>query len=212
MRQPHLHLDINPQELANPKWTIENGQEFTSGGVIIVEKVDGLPPKLGEKRFTREDGPALMEYLAIKYQPYLFEEYLSNSQSSFYDNNLRRAILELAIACEINVKRFIFGSNSIASGVFEYYEDKTRSLGRVIDLIGPAAKRAFGTSFKETNENDYRNIDNLYRCRNKIAHRGELSFRDDAGNTHLVENDDFVKWWTSVEQLRNWLESFRGKY
>jgi hypothetical protein len=209
LHQPHLHFDIHPNELVNPIWTDNTGKiHKLKIRTFISEKPDGLQSELGEKRFTKDDDKNLLKCLGERYQPNLAEEFLSDSRNSYYKNNLRRAILELAIACEILVKRYFFGSNSVASGVFEYDEDKSRIVGRVIDLIGPSAKRAFGISFKEDKEEDYKNIDNLFRCRNKIAHIGELIYRDDSGITHKGEKGDFKKWWHSVEQLRNWLDRF----
>lgn len=51
----------------------------------------------------------------------------------------------------------------------------------------------------------YNNIVFLFRCRNKVAHRGELIYKDDSGILHPVDNDKLAEWWKSVTVLREWL-------
>ena len=210
LQQPHQNISLDPQDIQNPYWTDEARQELRTGSVFFVSQIHGLQSLLSEKRFTQDEDVNFTNSLENRLAPSLHEELLSDSQTAYYEGNLRRAILELAISCEILVKQFFFAGNPIASSAFEYFEDKSPSGVKVIDLIDQVAKRAFGSSFKETNRDDYRNMDFLFRCRNKIAHRGELIYRDDGNNLHNVTKDDFVQWWRSLETLRNWLYSYRA--
>ena len=69
------------------------------------------------------------------------------------------------------------------------------------------AKQAFGKSFKEDEKYHYDNIDSLFRCRNKVAHRGELIYKDDYGILHSVDKDLLTVWWDSVAVLLVWLHA-----
>jgi hypothetical protein len=113
----------------------------------------------------------------------------------------------LAIACEIVVKRCFFAEDSPAGAAFDYLEDKAKVNVRVLELIDAVAQVAFGKSFKIECSQDYRNIDYLFRCRNKIAHRGELSLRDDSGGKLLPDKKLIETWFKSVLALKAWLES-----
>jgi hypothetical protein len=115
-------------------------------------------------------------------------------------------ILELAIGCEIMVKRTFFSQNTPAGAAFDYFEDKALVRVKVIDLIDRVASEAFGRSFKEDHPNHYKNIDYLFRCRNKIAHRGSLSYRDDSGDSQEASFDTIKDWWVSISELRCWLK------
>ena len=75
-----------------------------------------------------------------------------------------------------------------------------------MDLIHVVAKRAFGRSFKEEQASHYKNIDFLFRCRNKVAHRGELIYRDDSG-VHTVDKEMLAVWWESALTLLKWLKA-----
>jgi hypothetical protein len=74
---------------------------------------------------------------------------------------------------------------------------------RVIDFIDGVAREAFGKSFKQDHPKDYNNIDHLFRCRNKVAHMGELSYRVQQ-NVITADYELVARWWDSVILLINW--------
>ena len=67
--------------------------------------------------------------------------------------------------------------------------------------------KRFARSFKKEEPCNFQRIDYLFRCRNKIAHRGELSFREDSGKTVVVDAPLVESWWQAVVILRVWLQS-----
>jgi hypothetical protein len=192
----------------NPEWSDETGQQIEGGSrVIAASPAPGLGQyHLGTKKLSPDDYPDLQAALDDLYEPELYEQFLSDAQIAFFEQNLRRSVLEMAIACELYVKSFFFGNSNLSSITFDYYEDKGRISFRVIDLIDNVAKRAFGVSFKEENFNDFRNIGYLFRARNKIAHRGKILYRDDSG--HLIEVSEGLidEWWNSTFKLISWLK------
>lgn len=77
---------------------------------------------------------------------------------------------------------------------------------RVLDLLDPVSREAFGNSFRSEHPDEYRDIDHLFRCRNKVAHRGELSYRDDRGTRVSVNATMVSRWWNSILVLVKWLD------
>ena len=76
---------------------------------------------------------------------------------------------------------------------------------RVVDLLHRVARDAFGRSFRVDDPASYGDIDHLFRCRNKVAHRGELLYRDDEGNRVGVDAAMVERWWNSTLRLHGWL-------
>jgi hypothetical protein len=94
----------------------------------------------------------------------------------------------------------------VATAAFDYLEDRGRINIRVIELLDGVAKHTFGESFKEAKLDAFHAIDFLFRCRNKVAHKGELSFRDDSGTKHRVDRKMLERWWASIDELMRWIE------
>lgn len=69
------------------------------------------------------------------------------------------------------------------------------------------AEEAFSRSFRANHPDQYKDIDHLFRCRNKIAHRGELSYRDDSGVTQPVDYNTVESGWNSIMSLIEWIET-----
>lgn len=137
----------------------------------------------------------------------LFDELLSDAQSAVIDGNVRRSVLELAIAIEVLVKNSFFAADTVAGAAFEYVESAGGRRIRVLDLLGGASKNAFGQSFKEAAPQDFTNIDFVFRTRNSIAHRGKCQFRDDDGKIVEVSRIDLQAWWNSALSMNRWLAS-----
>lgn len=149
--------------------------------------------------------PELLSFLAEPEQPSLSETLLSDAQSAWFEGNPRRSVLELAICTEVIVKRKFFAESSPAGAAFDYLEDKAKISVRILELLDKIALEAFSRSYRNDSPDDYRAIDHLFRCRNKIAHRGELAFRDDTGTLIQVDKALVATWWSSVINLREWL-------
>lgn len=193
---------------SNPKWTNAKNKVVGKSGIVITSiRVPGLHGELGVKKLNSKMLGALESFLTDPIAPTLTEQLLSDAQSAWFEDNLRRAILELAIACEVAVKRRFFADDSPAGAAFDYLEDKAQVNVRVLELMDRVALEAFGRSFKAQHPNDYLNIDYLFRCRNKVAHRGELSFRDDTGKETTVNKKVVATWCNSAVVLKEWLSS-----
>ncbi|NKE71902.1 hypothetical protein [Candidatus Manganitrophus noduliformans] len=209
LRTPSLQeFPANHQYFSNAKWTDENNKIVGKAGVTIVsEKVPGLYGELGVKKLNLETLGALEDFIGHPISLPLTQQLLSDAQSAWFEGNLRRAILELAIACEIAVKRQFFANDSPAGAAFDYLEDKAQVNVRVLELMDRVTLEAFGKSFKTEYPNDYKNIDYLFRCRNKVAHRGKLIFRNDSNQEITVNGKTVSDWWGSAIILMEWLSA-----
>ena len=219
-RHPNLRelsfFDLLKQEeqFCNPTWQTLAGIPLAvsaspvSSGVISIPGIGLLREDFfGISLFTSDESPNLERWISsADHDIGLGDQLLSDAQSAALSNNIRRAVLELVISIEVVVKGAFFKQAKIAGAVFEYLEDKGRETIKVVELLDGAASSAFGESFKAAWPKSYKDIDHAFRCRNKIAHRGEVKFRDDAGNWHTPDNELLRQWWTSTIEMFNWLE------
>lgn len=202
-----LEFHADEECFQNAKWTDENGTLAGIGpSVGVATAIPGLWGELGVKKLTFGDSQKLQEALANSIEPSLFEQILADARTALFEQHLRRAVLELAIACEILVKRTFFSENAISGVAFEYLEDKSKINVKVLELIDGVAKEAFGRSFREDHPTDYRSIDHLFRCRNKVAHRGVLSYREDS-IVYTVDENLIKTWWSAVDRLHSWMSA-----
>ena len=208
MRTPNLLEFTGGDKFLNPHWTNETGKEIepgiiTVGGHVIHPRG---PLLLGEKDFTEAEDEKLRYVLQNDIAIELHMAFLADAQTSVINGKLRRAVLEMAIACEVAVKGALFANSTTAGATYEYLEEKGRVHIKVIELIDGVAKAVFGQSFKDADPDAYKDIDHLFRARNKVAHRGDLIYRDDCGTKHNVDRPTLAAWWASVETLMSWID------
>jgi len=212
MNTPRLReFSMHDAQFDNPEWTNRDGEKLQSG--LVKFTVSLLPFRdrglLGEKDFTENEDTALGDALQNDLDIKTHREFLSDAQTSILNGKLRRAILEMAIACEVAVKGAFFAKGSVAGAAYEYLENKKNLRVRVLELVGGAAKAAFGESFKDVDPGAYTHIDFLFRTRNKVAHRGEMFYLDDENNEHQVDRSILETWWESVDKLMEWIAKHR---
>lgn len=193
--------------LHNPRWFDEEGQELIHGGIFVAPPIPGIHGNLGARKLTPKELPELQKYIIEPVDVKIDLTLLSDAQSAWYEKNLRRSILELAICTELMVKRRFFAQESPAGAAFDYLEDKAKVSVSVPDLMDAVANEAFERSYKKEQPDNFTKINYLLRCRNKTAHRGELTYRDDKGKIINVDASIVESWWYSVVDLKKWLES-----
>jgi hypothetical protein len=147
----------------------------------------------------------LQEAIESSLDPELHEELLAHARASAAAGNVRRAVLEAAIALEVLGKNWMLADGPKSGPAFEYLEDRGKLSVRAIELFDSVSRHVVGTSFKDADPGAFEHIDFLFRTRNKIAHRGAAVFRDDQGNIHSVTGKDLESWWESIEALVDWV-------
>jgi len=205
LRQPLARAltDLNAA-LLNAEWTDELGGKIDSGIHFLAA---GLGPRrdvFGIRALTRKHDKLFGASLAIGKSPSLHLEILSDAQAAVLEGNVRRAVLELAVACEVFAKHTFYGASSGAALVFEALEDRGKTHVRVLELIDIGGDALYGNSFRVFDRNAYTDIEHLFRARNKVAHRGIAVFRDEKGQLQTVDAKRLKRWWQSVEKLFAW--------
>lgn len=187
--QPMLdELPYHIDSLNNPEWTDQDGVEVGQGpGHITAQGAPGIRGDLGTILFQKKHDKALTRALRSPVEHSLEEELLYDAQASIWKENVRRAVLEMALAVEVMVKAKFLGADVAVGAAFEHLEDRGQVNVKVIDLLHSTAKAVYGESFRETNPNEHKELDHLFRARNKVAHRGRAVFRDDSGGFHQVD-------------------------
>ena len=108
----------------------------------------------------------------------------------------------LAITCEVAIKSKFFREESLSAVAFDYLEEKRQVEITVNELIDRVAKRAFGQAFKDHDADAAKDIEHLFKCRNKVAHRARAEFKDDKGTLHQIGEADLHKWWKTYSSIR----------
>jgi len=210
LKQPYMNsVEIDKDQLLNPSWSDSNGNNY--GCVSIRMQVEIIPvmdgKSLGSITLKPDHETAIKEVLSSDLKVELFQDILSDAQTAIFSNDIRRGVFEMALVCELSSKRKYFYDGGVAGLAFDYFEDKAKIRITVLELISVVAEEVFGESFKAVFPDDYENIDYLFRCRNKIAHKGKVAYKDKNGawvypDLVLVKN-----WFQSVENLISWLGS-----
>ncbi len=211
LRQPvGPDLGYEHHVFQNPKWMDETGREVGKGPGVFSSQ--WLPAGLGVVPFARAHDGRLAAALKRPKPVALYEEILSSAQAAAFDGRIPSAVLGLAVACEVAVKRTFFGQRAPGASLLEYFEDSNQVRGRTVELLDKGATHVFGASFRTAFPKAYADIDHIFRCRNKVAHRGLAMFRDEKGRTITVDPALLRRWWKSVEVLSGWLRGVGRKW
>jgi hypothetical protein len=193
-RQVHALLrDPIGEDLDNPTWTDDTGQEVPSGVHLVEASLYGieLDDDVGIHALAAPDDPALQQALADPpIEPELYEELLSDARAALFQGHLRRAVLELAISCEVATRHTL----SIKAPSERY---KKRGIYLLLDQ---EAKRVFGECFQDADSEAYMSIDHLFQRRDQIAHQGKGEDIDLAAAK---------EWFKAADRLFHWLRRMR---
>ena len=217
-RQVHALLrDPIGEDLDNPTWTDNTGQEVPSGVHLVEGSLYGieLDDDVGIHALAATDDPALQQALAAPpIEPELYEELLSDARAALFQRSLRRAILELAISCEVAIKQAFF-NKATAAELSMYFDDRRQikdDVGGFTNLLGKPAEHILGQNFREAGKAEKRAciyIDNLFQCRNQIAHEGQPTYKNKRGRLHTVDQPVVKEWFKAADRLFHWLRCMR---
>jgi hypothetical protein len=197
-------------KVSNPEWTDENGAPLPRALVISRSQLPiGLAhsPAFGIQAFSPAQSHELEKALQADRTYELYEELIADARTALLQRNLRRAVLEMAIACEVATKQLFFKEATLAGDAFEYLEDKSKVNVSVPEFLNKVSKAVFGTGFYDSHKKDWHNIEYLFQCRNKVAHRGILRYNDQHGTPQNVDFETLRDWWDSLDTLIAWIRS-----
>lgn len=203
--------DSPPRLIHSTAWLDAAGNPVSTGfqalGVSIIGHRDR---EWQSAALAGKDEPALRS--ALESEPNVPLHYLivAQGKDAAIEGDLRRAVMELAIASEIAVKQAFFSPATAAGEAFEYLEDKNLYKVGAIELLGEPSRRAFGEGFKDYDAVAFEHLDYLFRCRNKVVHRGQLVYRDQSGIATTPDRVRVRAWLGAVLRLFKWLEARAG--
>ena len=214
----HPLIIIHPEQVqsrfGNPIWIDETGKTIwdkvtclTWGGGFGLK----LYPRWDVIAYRPEHRESLITALEQPKEQNLYEEILSDAKDAVAMGNIRRAVLELAIACEVAIKHIYSEDESFANSDYAYYEEKGIARARVLDFFDTIAFRTFGHSLKIADIECFKKISFLFRCRNKVAHLGTPVFRDDRGLEITANEAILLEWWSAVKNAIEQLRQYREK-
>jgi hypothetical protein len=212
LHQPFLEeIAHTHQVFQNPQWFDENEVDVGHGPTVDRPSFN-TPTRFGVIPFQKKHEKRLTRAISQKRVPQIHEEFLSDAQASAVRGNIRRAVLELAIACEVAVKRKFFGratGKRTVDRLLRYLDDNGDIRPRVIDVVNKAAKAVFGNSFKDFHQAAFADLNQLFQCRNKVAHRGQPVFHNQTGAMQTATDGDVERWLDSARVLFVWLKTLR---
>jgi hypothetical protein len=190
-------------DVSSPTWTDETGEPLrprwgTSEAKIPVQLTRYFS-HFGIKVFTSAQSNALETALQTDSRYELYEELLADARAALLQEHLKRAVLEMAIACEVTTKGVFVKKGKLTEDALEKVP--------VYELLNKESKAAFGTSFFESHKKDWHNIRNLFRCRNHVAHRGILQYKDQYGTLRTADLPTLRNWWDSLTAAIAWIQS-----
>jgi hypothetical protein len=192
---------VRAQELrtSNPQWTDENGTPLDVRIMAVEAKgFAGLrhSPGFGIKPFTPEQFHEFEKALQVDTSYELYEELMVDARDALMQGNLRRGVLEMAMACEVVTKEFCSKKNITV---------KHETVPMILNTV---LKKAIGTGFADSpNKEHWHNIEYLFQCRNNAAHGKNLGYNDKHGAPQNVDYKTFQDWWHSLETLIEWIRS-----
>ncbi len=210
LHQPFLDIkNTNKDDFSNPTWIDSNGIDY---GCVRISFCSRMIPGMYNDcmditPLTAENKNKLIDSINNDFKAELYQHIISDAQSAIFNGDLRRAVFELAVACELVVKRKYFSENNISGLAFDYFEDKGRVRATVLELISSMAEDVLNESFKSYSLIDYTNIEYLFRCRNKVAHRGNVVYKDNSGVLRSPDIGTLKEWYISACKLFAWLDS-----
>lgn len=210
LKQPFQdEKSLNEDQFSNPSWSDDQGNIFGAISCIHhVQPIAGMDGRtIGTETLKTTNTELLQKSLGEEKDIELYQEILSDAQAAIFSGNIRRAVFEMAIVCELSTKRKYFSEGGVSGLAFDYFEDKGKIKVTVLDLISSVGEEALGESFKDKSPDDFKNIDYLFRCRNKVAHRGKTLFKDASGVVTKPDIKIVGNWYESVEALLQWLSS-----
>jgi hypothetical protein len=184
-----------------PQIDDENGDPIVMAGARQV--IDA--PKEEMLFDVRQPNPLLDALSQESLDPPVEEEILMEAHEALVENNIRRAVILLAVAAESAARDRIFAGSVTSAALFRYLEEKGRVSLPIPVLISEATKAAFGRSFKADKRADWICLDFLFRARNKAVHRGQTTFRQDDGSLRIVDLALVEEWLGAVRSFFAWL-------
>ena len=151
---------------------------------------------------TEEQWSEMEEELASEKDTEIWEDFLLDSKTALREDDLNRATLYAAIACETFIKSHIklMASTHNISDKFIRFIDGQEPDIRAIRYYGPILHLITGHSLEDEKRELYRSLEHIMKRRNKIMHEGRRLFNKEERT--ILANDI-----RNAEHAISWVQS-----
>lgn len=149
---------------------------------------------------TKEKLTSLQKEMGARDNIELWEDFIEDAKAALQEEDLNRAILYSAIACETFIKqhtRKIADKQGISEKFWNYLNSQEPEI-RAIRYYGPILHLINGHSLEDENKELYKSLERLFKQRNKIMHEGKRSF----SNNERIRLKKDIK---VAEQVISWV-------
>lgn len=181
------------------QWETPQEGQLVYSGPTTPDTIIIVPPQAG---LTKQKWKDLGKKLSSGVETELWEDFIVDAKVALDEDDLNRAIIYSAIACETFIKEYTEKSaieKGISQTFWKYLKDPSTET-RVLTYYDQVLHLVKGHSMKTENKNSYNKLVRIFRARNKIMHEGKIppSWNRDKINQL---NDDIRE----VEQIISWV-------
>lgn len=178
------------REKPQPHWQILASTEL---------RVEAVPQDAG---ITTDKWRELEGELASGEDTEIWEDFLLDAKVALKEDDLNRATIYVAIACEIFIKEYTAKSakeKGISQIFWEYLKDPNTET-KVRAYYDQVLHLVKGHSMKRENKETYNRLDRIFQARNKIMHEGKIPSSWNRDKINQL-GEDIRK----VEQIISWV-------
>jgi hypothetical protein len=188
---------------ANPTWTGDDGQlvafrEYVFQGSKATA-IDSEP--LGTTAYSAQDQEGLIASIEHPEPIELERELLLEALDAISRSDVRHAVLDLAMCCEVAVKTALFSDSTVGGRAVSHLESKGKLRAGVLELL-EAAEAALGRAY---DRNLKKHIEDLFSCRDSVVHHGRTEFGKRGEDRPSPEKKEIRLWWSATRELLDWL-------
>jgi hypothetical protein len=208
-RMMPLHQSINIGHIRDMRWLDEQGNTISSVIWGNLMEFPGLGGSLHCSPIRPSDLPEIVSFLESDEKYSIIDELRANALDAYYKNQIETAVMMLAVSTEVAIKRAFFHVDEATGAVFDYLQDIGKLNIPPKELISNVAARAYGRNFSEEFRGDYEQIEELFRCRNKVVHSAKTQYTSLKNKLATADRNSIARWWISSANLLKWLSTLR---
>jgi hypothetical protein len=149
---------------------------------------------------TEDKWKELHHEMSLGLETELYEDFIVDAKVALEEDDLNRAILYAAIACEIFIKEYCEKAAKEAGISQKFWKYLKSRRPRVVDYYDSVLHLVKKHSLQAKNQKLYKLLDRLYDARNEIMHEGRLSTSRDKDEINQLRED--VR---EAEQVISWV-------
>lgn len=198
--------DLSPVPFANPVWRYTGRGTLSDRGWTMIPK--GSPglmlyPAFRVVPLTEDNLRAIQDGLREHAEVPLYRELLADARDMVARSDYRRAVIDLAVACEVALKHRLLVHGSIAARTWQYLEQNRQLRIGVHDLLQAARNIA-----PQEPPSSSSMLPDLISCRDRIVHHGVVEYRRTKNDPwQAVDRATVTAWWSAVADYVDWLET-----